>query len=638
MFSIHRPVQLLSMWEIRMSEYTLEDESSQSSFSVAIWTRIFRHVLPYKKELIWLISSGLLIACIDIAMPVVTSVVIDEAYRHGMTTKVYTYAGVYFVLLIGTALCVYGFIRWAGAIATGIAYDLRKKGFIRLQELSFSYYDIRSTGWLVARLTSDCSKLSSFIPWFLLDAVWGTASIIGVVGVMFWIHWKLALFVSSIIPVLVLLSIIFQRKLLSSSRHIRRTNSRLTALYSESVQGVLTTKSLVREEGQLQDFQAASRPMMEYSIQNAVQTALYLPLVALMGSVGIGLVLWQGGLGILLGDGVTLGMLIAFMQFASFLFVPIQDMSKHFAQFQSAQAAAERIQELLDTEPEIQDSDAVREALEKDTGQDGLAPDGYGEVIERITWEDVSFAYKPDEQVIHSLNLEIQRGETIALIGETGSGKSTFVQLLSRFYEPTSGRILINDVEYTSRSLSWFQSQFGVVLQTPYLFSGSIRENIRYGRLDATDQEVEHAAAQVGVHTTIESLVDGYDMEVGEGGERLSVGQRQLIALARAVIADPQIFVMDEATSSVDTETEQIIQKGIETLLQERTAFIIAHRLSTIRNADRILVMDKGCIVESGNHAELMRSRGHYYRLFTRQFSYEAVDSVGSSTLSSLPT
>ncbi len=370
--------------------------------------------------------------------------------------------------------------------------------------------------------------------------------------------------------------------------------------------------------------------MYRYSMQNVLQSAAYLPLVIILGSVGVGLALWRGGVSLEsdlgLGAGLSLGTLVAFMQYAALFSMPIQELARRFTDLQSAQAAAERVQSLLDTEPEIKDSPEVVQAIAAQAARPArrdVALDGGERRIETIEFRKVGFWYKPGEPILQDFNLTISTGQTVALVGPTGGGKSTIVSLISRFYEPTQGEILINGVDYRDRSLHWLQSNLGVVLQSPHLFSGTIAENIRYGRLEASDEEVRAAAKLVNADEFILDLEDGYESEVGEGGGRLSTGQRQLISLARAVLADPQIFIMDEATSSVDTESERLIQQAIEVVLQGRIALVIAHRLSTIRSADVILVIDGGRIIEQGQHEQLLQRRGRYHTLYTRQFALQ---------------
>ena len=399
----------------------------------------------------------------------------------------------------------------------------------------------------------------------------------------------------------------------------------MTANYNEAIMGVRTTKTLVREEENLGEFQTLSGNMFRYSMRNALLNAAYLPMVIAIGSVGIGLVLWRGGAeAVAHRAGLSFGDLVAFMQYATLFYHPIQELARRFTDLQSAQAAVERVQGLLDTEPDIKDSEEVEKVLAMRADHptdDGKAIDGGDDQINTIEFKQVSFWYKKDEPVLRNFNLTVHAGQTIALVGATGGGKSTIVSLAARFYEPTQGDILINGIDYRKRSLHWLQSNLGVVLQSPHLFSGTIRENIRYGRLDATDEEIKKAAELVNAHQFIMEHELGYETEVGEGGANLSTGQRQLISLARAVLADPQIFIMDEATSSVDTETERLIQEAVEAVLHNRIAFVIAHRLSTIRSADLILVIESGTIVEQGNHDDLIRRRGVYFDLYTKQFA-----------------
>lgn len=601
----------------------LDEHAPPRDFDLALWRRILEHARPYRRPLLGLAAAGLVVAACDAIVPLVVGRLIDSAIANEGSGAAMGYAAGYVLALIAIAVSVYLFILLAGKTATGVGYDLRKQGFTRLQELPFSYFDTRPVGWLVTRLTSDCEKVSSLMPWFLLDLVWGVAVTCGITIAMLILDWRLALVVLTIVPLLALLSAFFQRRLLSSSRMIRKTYAVLTASFSESLMGVRTTKTLAREEGNLEEFQEKSEDMYRYSMTNALQSAVYLPVVTSLGALGVGLALWRGGLGVSLGD-VSLGTLIAFMQYAALFTMPIQEMAERFTQLQAAQSAAERIQGLLDEVPAIRDSEQVLAAIAETEREHAsgerpadLALDGGPERIEKIEFDGVEFAYKTGEPVLRGFDLEVERGQTVALVGATGGGKSTIVSLLSRFYEPTGGEVRINGTEYRERSLHWLQSNLGVVLQVPFLFSGTVREAIRYGRLDASDEEVEAAATLVGAAGFIAELSEGYESQVGEGGSKLSTGQRQLIALARAVLADPQVFVMDEATSSVDTETEALIQSAVEKVLKGRIAFVIAHRLSTIRDADKILVIDGGKVVETGRHEELLAKRGRYHGLYT---------------------
>jgi ATP-binding cassette, subfamily B, bacterial len=601
-----------------------DDDTYTGQIDLRLWARILQHARPYWRQLAGLGACGLGVAAIDVTIPMVTGWLIDAATDGALSDQLPLYGAGYAALFVLLAFLIYLFIFLAGQVSTGVGYNLRQMGFGRLQELPFSFFDVRPVGWLVTRLTADCSKISSLLPWMSLDLVWGTSLLLGITGAMLWLDWQLALAVLAIVPPLLAVSLYYQTKLLASSRLVRKTYAVLCSDFNEALMAVKTTKTLVREEKNLEEFQVHSGEMFGYSIRTALQSAVYLPLVIALGSVGVGLSLWRGGVVVDSGE-LSLGTLVAFMQYAALFYMPIRELAQRFTQLQTAQAAAERIQDLLDTEPEIRDSEQVLAAIASQTAtpKPNVASDGGSPTIKRIELKDVSFHYKEGEPVLSNISLTVSAGQTVALVGATGGGKSTLVSLIARFYEPKSGEILFDGVEIRERSLHWLQSNLGVVLQVPHLFSGTIREAIRYGRLDATDAEVEAAAKLVNAHGFISELKDTYDSEVGEGGNKLSTGQRQLIALARAVLADPQIFIMDEATSSVDTETEQLIQDGIDRLLTGRIAFVIAHRLSTVRSADQILVIDGGQVVERGTHAELLVQRGRYHSLYTQQFAQE---------------
>ena len=623
----------------------IEYDARAERIDTALWRRILSHAIPYRRSLWAMALSGLVIASIDVTLPWVTGRIVDDATLGG-GKELRSWLVTYVSLAAAFATVVWFFIGQAGRISTGFAFDLRRKGFDKLQELSFSFYDKHSVGWLMARLTSDIGKIADVLPWTTLDLVWGSSLVLGITATMLALDWRLGLFVLLIVPPLAWGSVAFQKKLIDSQREVRKANSRITASFNEGIMGVRTTKALVREEKNLEEFRELSHDMFGHSVRNALQSAVYLPMVMTMGSIGVGLALWQGGLQIGPG-GISLGKMITFMNYATLFSMPIQELAARFTQLQAAQASAERLQSLLDTEPDVVDTGVARDRIRARAEElceiaavspeeaalidAETAPDGYGREVYEIEFREVSFAYKPEEPVLDRVSFTARRGETIALVGSTGSGKSTVVSLLSRFYEPTGGEILVDGVEYRERSLDWWQSNFGVVLQSPHLFSGTIAENIRYGRLDATDAEVESAARQVGAEVFVRELEKGYATEVGEGGGRLSTGQKQLLSLARAILADPQVFVMDEATSSVDTETERLIQRGIERLLRGRISFVIAHRLSTVRDADQILVLDHGRIVERGTHGDLLAMEGRYHRLYTNQATRETSERVLSS-------
>jgi ATP-binding cassette subfamily B protein len=390
-------------------------------------------------------------------------------------------------------------------------------------------------------------------------------------------------------------------------RNSRRANSRITGAYNENITGVRVVKALGREDENLREFEGLTGQMYKASYRAAWLSALFLPTVQIVSSLVLGTIIWYGGLQASVGL-MTIGGIQAFVSYLTFMIWPVQDLARVYAEMQHSVASAERIFTLLDSPSEVHDRP---DAVEAET------------IRGEIEFDHVDFFYEDKKPVLADFNLKVKAGERIALVGPTGGGKSTIVNLLCRFYEPKNGIIRINQRDYTEYSLHSIQSRVGIVLQTPHLFSGTIRENLQYGRLDATGEEVEEAAKLAGAHDFIVNFEHGYDEQVGEGGNLLSVGQKQLISLARAVLAKPELFIMDEATSSVDTLTEALIQRGMEHLMEGRTSFIIAHRLSTIKRADRILVIENGRIAEMGTHAELLRSHGHYYRLYTQQFRHE---------------
>ena len=625
-----------------MSSAAHPEDDFKAKLDTGLWWKLFQRALHLKRFLIPLAIAALFIAICDAAFAHVTRWTIDAVIAGGSGTSLTPYIAGYIGLTLVFCFCVWVFIDCAGAISNHLSHDIRSASFDRLQALEFGFYDTRPVGWLITRLTSDCDRLARVIAWGFLDIVWGLAYLVMIAASLLIMNWRLGLIVISVVPPLALISLFFQRRILLSAREIRKYNSQITASFNESIQGIRTTRTLVREAENLREFQGLSTQMFIAAVTNARQSAIYYPIVMTIGSLGAGLALWRGGLLTAAGE-MSVGTLVAFINFAGQFFFPINQLANKLTEMQGAQAAGERVMGLLATEPAIQDSPAVRARVAAFAVQPhetpaigssapvDFAPDGGPARISEVEFRHVAFRYSTGPQVLHDFSLKVRAGETIALVGPSGGGKSTLVSLVCRFYEPTEGQILIDGIEYRDRPLGWLQSQLGIVLQTPHLFKGTVRENIRYGRLNATDAEVEEAARRVNAHDFITALEHGYDSPVGEAGNRLSTGQRQLVSFARALLANPQIFVMDEATSSIDTETEQLIQRGLETIFSGRISFVIAHRLSTIRGATRILVISKGRIEEDGTHEELLRRRGHYYDLYTSQFRAERETSVLAS-------
>jgi ATP-binding cassette subfamily B protein len=613
-----------------MSQFEFEEEEFTTQFNGKVVLRILAQTKPYRPWLVGFLLATLAVSLLDAYYNLLGKRIIDEGIMAGDKTALMRIVTLYGSLILVSAVSVFALIYLTGILGERVRYDLRKKMFEHLQELSFSYFDRTPVGWIMSRVTSDPDRIAQLVTWGLLDSTWAVMSIAASVYFMLRINWRLALIVFTIVPVLVIVAAQFKKKIIVEYRLVRKLNSKITGAYNENITGVRVVKALCREEENLREFGELSGEMYRAGYRAAWLSALFLPTVQLISALALGSIAWYGGLQVQVGN-LTIGSIHAFVSYVMFMLWPVQDMARVYSEMQHAIASAERSFSLIDAVPEVTDRPGA------------IDP---GTIRGDIEFDHVDFYYAPPSSpspvvtgegrgggpvttgegrgggglVLQDFTLKVRRGETIALVGPTGGGKSTIVNLLCRFYEPKAGVIRIGGRDYTELSLHAIQSRIGVVLQTPHLFSGTIRENIRYGRLDATDEEIEKAAKLAGAHDFIVTLEKGYDEEVGEGGVLLSVGQKQLVSLARAILAQPEIFVMDEATSSVDTLTEALIQRGMEALMRDRTSFVIAHRLSTIRRADRILVIEDGRITEMGTHAELLRAQGHYYRLYTKQF------------------
>jgi ATP-binding cassette subfamily B protein len=590
-----------------VSDYEFEEEEFTTQFNGRTVLRILAQTRPHWKWVVGFMLTIALVSGLDSYFTFLSKRIIDEGIVAGNRDALIRIVTLYGALIVVQAANVFGFIFLAGVLGERVQYDLRKKMFNHLQDLSFSYFDRTPVGWIMSRVTSDSERIAQLVTWGLLDVTWATFNITTALVFMLIINWKLALVVFVTIPVLVVVAAQFKKRIIVQYRLVRKINSKITGAYNESITGVRVVKALGREEQNLEEFGGLTSEMYGAAYRAAWLSALFLPTVQLIGAVAIGSIVWYGGLQAQYGA-MTVGGIQAFVAYVTFMLWPVQDLARVYAEMQHAIASAERVFSLIDSVPEVTDHPGAVDP---------------GTIRGDIEFDHVDFYYEEGKPVLEDFTLRVKRGETIALVGATGGGKSTIVNLVCRFYEPKRGVIRIGGRDYMQLSLHAIQSRIGMVLQTPHLFSGTVRENIRYGRLDATDKEIETAARLAGAHDFIVTLDEGYETEVGEGGNLLSVGQKQLISLARAILAQPEIFIMDEATSSVDTLTEALIQKGMGALMQDRTSFVIAHRLSTIKRADRILVIEDGKITEMGSHAELLRARGHYYRLYTRQFRHE---------------
>lgn len=586
-------------------------------YDKTVWKELFVYLKSFKKDFLKLVLFMVSLAAIDITFPLLTKYAIDNFVVPKQLEGLLWVALAYLGMSIALSLIVYNFIRHAGRMENNMVYKLRKDSFEKLQRLSFNYYDKNAVGWMISRVTSDAQKISETIAWGLVDLVWGLTMMIGISIVMMIINWKLALVTLITVPLLAVISVFFEKKMLVSYRNVRKINSKITGLFNDGIVGAKTTKTLVREDLNISEFKEVAVDMKRTSVRAATLSAGYLPMALFISAVGTVLTLYFGSV-MVMGQVISYGVLVLFITYARQFFDPVLELARIYTEMISAQAAGERVMGLLNEKEDIVDSEEVKARYENHQKHQG------DKAIEgAVTFEHVDFYYTEDEMILSDFNLEVKAGETIALVGETGSGKSTIVNLACRFYEPKAGRILIDGEDYKEMTQHHLHSNMGYVLQAPHLFSGSIRDNIRYGKLDATEDEIVEAAKIVSAHDFIMKLEKGYDTEVGEGGGLLSTGEKQLISFARAIIAKPSLFFLDEATSSIDTEAEAKIQYAIDQVLKNRTSFIVAHRLSTIKNADRILVIEKGKIKEMGNHESLLAKKGHYYELYTNQFIEE---------------
>ena len=598
------------------------EDLDYSKGNVKPWNSIIKIVLEKKSEAILLVLSVLLLAAADLTYPLLNQYAIEYFIEKKDFTNAVAFIIFYFIFAAIYGLIVSLFILAANKIEIRVAYTLREQSFKKLQELPFSYFDITPQGWIMARVTSDSRKLSIILSWGFIDFFWGFLTMIGIFIILLIKNIQLSIIVICILPILLIFSIIMRKVILKHYRSARKINSEITGAYNEGFLGAKTIKSLVIENKVKDKFIDKANKYKKSALRAAAFSALFGPVIFVIGYLGVGLTLYTGGI-MVIGGTLLLSELYLFIDYTIKFFDPVISISRVLGDFQQAQASAERIISLIKEEPDIKDTPEV---IEKYGTVFAPKRENFEPLIGDVTFKDVSFKYKTGEQVLSHFNLDIKAGSNIALVGHTGSGKSTIVNLICRFYEPTSGEILIDNKNYKERSITWLHDNLGYVLQTPQLFSGTIFENVAYGKLDATIEDVKKACQLVKADEFIEKLDDKYNTYIGEGGSKLSLGEKQLISFARALIRDPKILILDEATSSIDTKTETLIQNAINVALKGRTSFMIAHRLSTVVNADLILVMDKGQIVESGKHHDLLLKKGYYFELYKTQFEQEAIN------------
>ncbi len=605
-------------------DYNADEQHSKVS-TLSTWKKLLPFIKPHRALMLWLGLAMLVCACIDVATPWMSGLAVEWFILPRTTDGLGLFALACFALVILQGVATYAMAVFALKMEMRLGRDLRNTMYRHLQTLSFDYYNTTPVGTILARVMSDTGKIGIVFAWSVVDIVWSGAVIIGSIAVMCLTNLKLALVVIAIVPFVLVLTFIFQRKILKTNREVRRVNAEITRSYNEGISGAKTSKTLVIEDANSAHFETITKNMRETSLRALTLSAIYVPCVSFLTSIAVAFVLSTGGNEVLLGA-IGIAEFTVFINYARNIADPTAQMAKTLSNMIAAQVNIERCDYLLSLKPQVTDTPEVVEKY-----GDVFTPktEHWEPLKGHITFEDVTFMYSDgNENVLEHFNLDIPAGTTVAIVGETGAGKSTLVNLACRFFEPTGGRILIDGVDYRERSTLWLHSSIGYVLQTPHLFSGSVMENIRYGRLAASDEEVMAAAKTVCAHDFIMQMEKGYASEVGEGGGQLSTGEKQLISFARAVLAAPKIFVLDEATASIDTKTEETIQAAIAALLAQTTSFLIAHRLSTIRKADIILVVKQGKIIERGTHAELLAQNGHYAALYRKQFEQETTRKI----------
>jgi ABC-type multidrug transport system fused ATPase/permease subunit len=571
------------------------------------WRRTRRRVAalarltaPYKTRTILSILSLFAATATALAPPFLAKYAVDDAIGENDLGKLWWIVGAF--LLAGLANWGMSYVQTylTGWVGERILADLRNKLFGHLQRLSLGYFERNRAGVIISRLTNDVEALDQLVTDGVTTLVQSTLTLGGTAILLFILDWRLALATLAVIPFMAIATVIFRIRSTHAYRAVRERLGLVTATLAEDIAGMRMVQAFTREQQNIGNFRAVAERYRDSNMQTVVLSGWYFPFVDLLSSISLAIVLGYGG-HLYFQDAVTIGTLFAFMLYVQNFFDPVQQLSQLYNTFLSATAALDKIMDVLDEEPEVLDAPGAKPLPQ---------------VEGHVRFEDVRFRYRTGPEVLHGLDLDVPPGTTVALVGHTGAGKSTIAKLLARFYDPTHGRITIDGYDLREITQESLRRQLGIVPQEGFLFAGTVTENIAFGRPDATPDEVLRAASAVGAHEFIMRLEDGYETQLQERGTRLSLGQRQLVALARALLADPRILILDEATSSVDIGTERKIERALRLLLAGRTAFIIAHRLSTIRDADLIVVLEHGEIVEQGSHEELLERRGLYTSLY----------------------
>mgnify|MGYP000705410022 FL=1 len=592
--------------------------------------KVFKYIKKYRNWIIIMVTCGVLASAGDILIPFFQRYALNHLEDGVFIANLVPFILFYVLTLLGKIITDFISSFLSGRVELSVLRDLRKLSFDHLQTLSFSYFNQNSVGYIHSRVMSDTARIGELVSWVIMQGVWNFSYLIGVVIVMLSMNVKLTLLILAVIPLITVVFAIFQKKLVNENRHIREVNSKITGNFNEGITGAKTIKTLVIEDKVERDFVRDSKEMKRSSVMAQRYRSILSAMIGFASSIALAIVIWKGGELSLIGNDaigyMDVGTLSLFMSYALGIIEPIRWIVDMISDLVREQVNIERLTKLLETKSDVTDTPEV---IEKYGDTFSPKKENWEELHGDIEFRDVSFKYPDgDEYILEHFNLKIPQGSNIAIVGETGAGKSTLVNLVCRFYEPTSGQVLIDGRDARERSQLWLHSNIGYVLQTPHLFSGTILENLRYGKPDATIEEINEALHRVSADGVVAKAENGLDTNVGEGGDLLSTGEKQLISFARAIVADPKILILDEATASIDTLTEQNIQKAISEVIRGRTSIMIAHRLSTVRNADVILVVSDGKIVEQGNHTSLMKQKGHYYNLYTRQYEEDATKNI----------